>query len=351
MNTSGKINDQVQNCMGGKIEIKEITEIINERKFIDDILATGYIDQVNTGKILVKLAKHYYWDLGYKQTRTVKALDAYMIAHYPNYNEHTMQKLDRHGINEWERLFKRCYKAAIKTPIIEVEGIWITKTELEKIAELNNKVLERLTFVMLCYAKLYKARNPLSTGWVYSNKYKDIFKQARISCKADDRICMLGELADKGYLYEYQLPPLEKIKKMNPYQIERFNNRQLDMRVTFMDDESEKIIFVDDWRELGYYYRRYKGENIIRCAKCGKLERGNKNGTKKYCKQCTGNKSSYEYDYKQCQCVDCGKMFNVLKTERSRKRCPDCEKAERKEHNRQMYLKRKNSTILAKDEV
>ena len=251
MNTSGKINDHVQNCMGGKIEIKDITEIINEREFIDYILATGYIDQVNTGKILVKLAKHYYWNLGYKQTRTVKALDAYMIAHYPNYNEHTMQKLDRHGINEWERLFKRCYKAAIKTPIIEIEGIWITKTELKKIAELNNKVLERLAFVMLCYAKLYKARNPLSTGWVYSNKYKDIFKQARISCKADYRICMLGELADKDYLYEYQLPPLEKIKKMYPYQIERFNNRQLDMRVTFMDDESEKIIFVDDWRELG----------------------------------------------------------------------------------------------------
>lgn len=202
-----------------------------------------------------------------------------MIAHYPNYNEHTMQRLDKHGFNDWERLFKRCYKAAIKTPICEAEGIWITKTELEKIAELNNKVLKRLAFALLCYAKLYKARNPLSTGWVYSNKYKDIFKQARISCKADDRICMLGELADKGYLYEYQIPSLEKIEKMNPYQIEKFNNRQLDMRVTFMDDESEKIIFVDDWRELGYYYRRYKGENIIRCAKCGKLGRGNKNGT------------------------------------------------------------------------
>lgn len=31
---------------------------------------------------------------------------------------------------------------------------------------------------------------------------------------------------------------------MNPYQIERFNNRQLDMRITFMDDESEKIILL-----------------------------------------------------------------------------------------------------------
>lgn len=102
--------------MSGKIEIKKITEIINERKFIDDILATGYIDQVNTGKILVKLAKHYYWDLGYKQTRTVKALDVYMIAHYPNYNEYSMQRLDKHGFNDWERLFKRCYAYSFNYP-------------------------------------------------------------------------------------------------------------------------------------------------------------------------------------------------------------------------------------------
>lgn len=24
-----------------------------------------------------------------------------MIAHYPNYNEHTMQRLDKHGFNDW----------------------------------------------------------------------------------------------------------------------------------------------------------------------------------------------------------------------------------------------------------
>lgn len=100
----------IDDTLVSNLSEKDYARIRNEEL---GILATGYIDQVNTGKILVKLAKHYYWDLGYKQTRTVKALDAYMIAHYPNYNEHTMQKLDRHGINEWERLFNRCYKAAI----------------------------------------------------------------------------------------------------------------------------------------------------------------------------------------------------------------------------------------------
>lgn len=50
------------------VKIKEITEIINERKFIDEALQEGYIDTVNTTKILYRLAKHYVLDLKYRQT-------------------------------------------------------------------------------------------------------------------------------------------------------------------------------------------------------------------------------------------------------------------------------------------
>ncbi len=342
--------------MSGKVEIMDLTEIINERKFIDEILATGYIDEIHTAKILGKLAKHYYWDLGYKEARTVKALDAYMIAHYPGYNENSIKQLiktnnSRQPIYYWERLYKRLYKTAMKTPICEADGIWITQSELDKIAELNDKVLERLAFVMLCYAKLYKVRNPNANGWVYSNKYKDIFKQARITCKVDKRYEILNELDRKGYLFPYQFPSAEKMEKMSTYTLQRIHERQLDSRVMFINDDSEKIIFIDDWRELGYYYRRYKGENIIKCVKCGKLDRGNKNRTKKYCSSCTGNLVTYEYNSKQCQCIDCGKMFGVLPEARTRKRCPNCELAERRKHNRKMYLQRKNSTILAKDDA
>lgn len=336
------------------VKIKEITEIINERKFIDEALQEGYMDTVNTTKILYRLAKHYVLDLKYRQARTVKALDAYMIAHYPCYNEHTMYQglYKRNSQNNWESLYRKLYRLAENSTICDVDGIWITKAELDTIAHLHNKVLERLAFVLLCYAKLSKIRNPDSKGWVYSNKYRDVFSQARITCKKAERYIMLATLKESGYLYGYQMPPPDVWDKMSEYRRNECCTRMNDCRITFMNDDSEKIIYVDDWRELGYYYRRYKGENIIKCAKCGKLDRGNKNGTKKYCKECAGTTTNYESIYKQCRCVDCGKIFTINANARARKRCDVCAVAERKAHNREMYLKRKsNSTILAEDGI
>lgn len=337
--------------MSNVVQFKEITEIINERKFIDEILAEGYMDRHNTIKILGKLAKHYYWDLGYKQTRTMKSLNEYMIAHDPSYKPDLLCKSHlgtNHASFYWERIFKQCYKNAKKSPICEADGIWITQAELEKISDLQDKVTERLAFVLLCYAKLYRLRNANATGWVYSNKYIDMFKQARITCKAAHRYAMLAKLEQKGYLYFYKLPA-ESCQKTNLYKYNTQLKKTLDARVTFVNDDSENVIFIDDWRELGYYYRRYKGENIIKCAKCGRLMRGNKNGTRKYCKSCTQESSAYQYDHKLCKCVDCGILFPVSLGKRARKRCERCAAAERKAHNREMYLKRKsqNSTSLA----
>ena len=152
---------------------------------------------------------------------------------------------------------------------------------------------------------------------------------------------MLSELSDYGLLAMYKMPPTEKLEKMSEYERKKYEDRMLDFRVVFMDEESEKVIFVDDWRELGYYYRKYKGENIIKCEKCGKLARGNKNNTKKYCNCCAGTIIEYTPQFKHCRCMDCGKIFLIHYDERSRKRCDECAKIERKMHNKQMYLKRK----------
>lgn len=330
--------------MSNVIHLKEITEIINERKFIDNILAEGYMDSVNTVRILGKLAKHFYWDLGYKEARTVKALHAYMENYDPQYHlwpcpvatrKHTKSE-------EWISLFKRLYNLAIKTPICDRDGIWITQAELDKIAELHDKVKERLAFVMLCYAKLYRLRNPLATGWLHSNKYRDMFHQARITCKQRERFAIFAALEKAGYLYSYQMPSAEDQDCMSEYKLQMHQRRLLDFRVTFINDTSENVIFVDDWRELGYYYRRYKGENIIQCGKCGRLTRGNKNGTRKYCKICTDEVSTYKIDCKFFKCIDCGTLVPISLNQRARKRCDDCAAAERKAHNRAMYLKRKN---------
>ena len=312
----------------GRIEVQEITEIINERKFIDWLLESNYMDNKNTMKILTQLARHCYWDLGYREVRTIKYLSEYMNKNYAYEGN-------------FESMYRKIYRFAARRPICEVDGIWITQAELDAIIKLNDKVMERLAFVTLCYAKLGKLRNPHTTGRIYNAKYKDIFQQARIKCSVADRYLMLSELSDYGLLAMYKMPPTEKLEKMSEYERKKYEDRMLDFRVVFMDEESEKVIFVDDWRELGYYYRKYKGENIIKCEKCGKLARGNKNNTKKYCNCCAGTIIEYTPQFKQCRCMDCGKIFLIHYDERSRKRCDECAKIERKMHNKQMYLKRK----------
>lgn len=342
----------------------EITEVINERKLIDRILSEQdvFMDSSNMFTFLWLMAKHCYFDLGYREKKTMDFLDEFLDKNFPIYDMGEYKKLyeydsdpsgsAKNHFNYYNRAFKSAYKLAEKSAnICEKDGFWITKSELAYIGELHDKVLERIAFVLLCYAKLYKLRNSNANGWVYNSKTKDVFKQARVVCKVLDRHEYYGTLIEKGYLHEYQRPDGD-LRFMSQWEYERYQKRMLDVRVTFMDENSEKVIWVDDFRELGYYYRQYKGENIIKCAKCGKLTRGNKNGTKKYCRECAGTSTGYKVAYKFCRCKDCGKVFeipindNIEFKQRKRKRCDDCREEERKRHNREQYKRRKqaNST-------
>lgn len=338
----------------------EIVEVINEQKMIDKILAEEnvFMDSSNMFIFLRLMAKHCYFNLGYRKKRTLDYLDEFMYKNFPIYYKRGLFKdesqeecfpygYSKQGyISYYEKVFNSAYKLAEKSPgICSKDGFWITKSELDYIEKLNDKVLERLVFVLLCYAKLYKLRNSNANGWVYSGKFKDVFKQARIVCSVVERFIHIGELEKRGYLTSYQMP--ERAKD-SIYLYKQYQKRMLDCKVTFMDDGSEGVIFVDDFRELGYYYRKYKGENIITCKKCGKLTRGNKNGTKLYCRACAGIEKKYKVSDKFCRCIDCGIVFAISNESyaRKRKRCDECQKKERKLHNQKMYQQRKlkNST-------
>ena len=98
---------------------------------------------------------------------------------------------------------------------------------------------------------------------------------------------------------------------------------------SFINDDSEEELFISDFRELGYEYLLYKGENLIRCADCGILTRGNKTGTKKYCKDCA---TYTPQGSKTVVCVDCGKEFEVDAKDNQTCRCKDCYIKYRKEY-------------------
>lgn len=285
--------------------------ILNEREYAENCLQNGYVD-IKPFNTLSILAKYYYHHCGFRKRKITSLLLDYLAKHYPRYE-----------LNEfsWQSTVEKIASNAGKYSLFEISGIKITKTEMEVIKSIHNKVLERLMFTMLCLAKLGNEKNPKNNGWVNADS-KDIFGCARISCKANEREIKIGKLWQRGLL--------EFSKR----------NDNLNCRVTFIDNESDEVLFVSDFRELGYEYLAYNGENFIRCAECGVLTRGNKAGTKKYCRNCA---TYTPQETKKVICVDCGKEFEVNSTSRVT-RCNNCYLEERRRIDRENKRKRRQNS-------
>jgi hypothetical protein len=64
----------------------------------------------------------------------------------------------------------------------------------------------------------------------------------------------------------------------------------LSINVCYIDKEnSEEVLRINDFRNLGYEYLLYCGESLIRCKKCNILIR-KRGTTDKYCNECRQEK-------------------------------------------------------------
>lgn len=269
--------------------------ILDEKKFAEDCIQNGLI-VMKPYFVLSILSRYYYHCCGYKKKKIKELLFAFLQKHYPKY------ELDGFF---WQNAIERLANKAKDNELMIIKGVSITESEMNKIKELSNRCLEKLAFVLLCLAKFQNARNPNNNGWVNLSS-KQIFDCARIVCKKDERDIKLGKLRDLGYL-EF------------PKRIDNVNNR-----VTFIDDDSPEVLFVSDFRELGYEYRKYCGENFIRCAECGVLTKGNEKNTRRYCKDC-GVNTNVVNGKKIIYCCDCGEMIFVAAKNNRTKRCKLCQ--------------------------
>lgn len=288
--------------------------ILNEKEYVENCLRNGLMDSKPFNTLSV-LAKYYYHCFGYRKKKITSLLLDYLSKYYPRYKFNELS---------WQTSVERIAAKAGSSELFEISGVKVTKPEMEIILGLKNKVLERLAFTMLCLAKLNNIKNPKNNGWVNSDS-KEIFGLARISCKADEREIKIGTLWKKGLL--------EFSKR----------NDNLNCRVTFIDNDSDEELFIYDFRELGYEYLLYKGENLIRCADCGILTRGNKAGTKKYCKDCA---TYTPQGSKTVVCVDCGKEFEVAGNNKRTTRCNDCYEQYRRENKRLTMQKSRKKSMM-----
>lgn len=282
--------------------------ILNEVNRAKDIIDNGEIGNKPSSTLFL-LAKYYRKHLGYNQKDTINELNNFMKAHYPNYNYVL-----------WENIIENISRNSLKYELRQINNIGITQKELDTIKLLNNIDHEKLVFTMLCYAKVYNTSNLNNNGWVNCS-IPELFKVARVSVKyKNDKMYMLNAIKNNLLI---------KIKGENECDIKQplisfsRKNDNKNIKLNFIEDSVDYVLIIDDFRELGYEYLLYLGENYSRCENCGVLFKQNKKNTYKYCIKHRGYQ---QIGTKTIKCIDCDNDIEVDGIVKNKTRCDECQK-------------------------
>ena len=237
-------------------------------------------------------------------------LENFMLVSYPNFNP-----------VKWQDTIERQVKKAKKYSLIEIDFIPITKNELDTIKSIKNKPQERLAFTLLCLAKFGNVVNSQNNDWT-NREDKEIFRMANIQVSVEKQSAMVNSLRNKGLIQYSRIVD------------------NLNTNVLFIDNESEVILEIEDFRNLGYEYALYCGEKFFKCENCGVLVKQNEKNNKKLCNNCS---KYHPIETKTIICQDCGKEINVDARNMTKTRCDECYEKYRKEkvaENVRNYRKR-----------
>lgn len=169
---------------------------------------------------------------------------------------------------------------------------------MEKVQSVCNEQAEKLLFASICVAKYYYNIIHVNLGWVTLPLPK-LFKLANQSGAKKDKLLRIFYLKNLGMVS----PSV------------RCDNTNVHVNIIDNSDEMYKIYHMID---LGNQYMVLSGKGFY-CEKCGKYEKQNKRGTKKYCRACVSPSPT-----RMIVCEDCGKEFEVSNKDSKTTRCPDC---------------------------
>lgn len=162
-------------------------------------------------------------------------------------------------------------KYAAKHPLVIIEKIPITKSEIDAVKELEGVQLQRLAFTVLCIAKYYHECNSENMYWIQMRD-SDIMKMANINTSIKRQSLMFSKLRDAGMI--------------------RFSNKvdDLGIQVLFTDEDGAPVLDIKDMRNVGYQYMKYIGGDYYTCVNCGITFKGKQKESAgrppKYCSDC-----------------------------------------------------------------
>ena len=228
--------------------------VMNEREWVEEVLREKRLGKKPT-LVIGRLAKYYHAQ-GLRKAEIKKRIEDFMVRCDPTIN-----------IVRWQDTIDAMVKGSSKYPLVEIDKIAVTASEMDAIMKLTSIQQQRLMFVLVCLAKYGDAIRPKNSGWV-NLESKDIFSLANITLTSKRQALLINDLWQVGYVGYSRV-------------IDNVN-----LCVQILDYEAEPAIEITDFRNLGNQFRRYLGDkSYIQCCNCGLvIKRTSPNH--KYCPAC-----------------------------------------------------------------
>lgn len=275
--------------------------IVDEKKVIDKLLESEKLTS-DINKNLFLMIKYYYILEGVTNKQELKEKVFSLLK----------DKYDGYKRGKWETAIDRSvssflkhakYKKEDKTSkekkefypnkeFVRIEKIEVTDNELKCISKLNDLNLEKISFIMLVYAKISNKMLRDDTNWV-GQSISNILKESKINLKGNDKELLLHKL------YNIKLCQNEIInQETGEITIETINyitmtksNSKNSFKINYLDNENQNNkmeIVIEDFESVIYYYLLWKGEKWKKCECCNKkwFKLKVSNSKQKYCSIC-----------------------------------------------------------------
>lgn len=233
-----------------------MTIVLNEHEWAEEMITSRSLGK-KPYETLCRVAR-YYLDNGIPKKEVRRMLDTFLIQCDPTAS-----------LPRWSNSLDAALAHALKYEAIELDGVDITKPEMERIDALQGKQTRRLAFTLLCLAKYWNTVSKKTDGWVNS-KDSEIMRMANINTSIKRQSLMFHSLNECGMIQFSR-----KVDNTN-------------VRVCFIED-GDVVLHIFDFRNLGYQYLKYHGGDYFICENCGVTEKMNnpdKGRPQKYCREC-----------------------------------------------------------------
>lgn len=227
--------------------------ILNERAFAESVIDKPSDVQLSYN-IVYRVAR-YYMDIMQRLPDAVRKTEEFILRCDGTAN-----------LVFWNTFIESSAKTLRTRPLIEIDSVGVTQTELEKIMELRSREARMVLFTMLCFAKFWNIVNKKNNNWINRN-YKELFSTANVARSDDMKAAIMRSIFQSG-LGGYSM----RATSENTY-------------VTFVDNDASPVLEITDFRNLGYQYCAAAGDACIVCEVCG-ITVPKKANNQKYCRQC-----------------------------------------------------------------